>query len=1299
MPAAETAFTAIRIEGGLLPPEFLQHVAALEAPSQSPADYAIPPGRTVRDEIGRYWTIAEALWKDYRQNRARADVPAEGTSVERWLLRLLRDVLGYADIAPVMASIVIGERTFPITHRAFAGAVPLLLTVADRDLDRSHPSFGDEGRRRAPHAALQEFLNADTESLWGVLANGPCLRLLRENSSLTRPAYIEADLERIFEEGLFADFAALWLVGHASRLAPFPQGMAGARIEVWRSEAAKTGQRALERLRIGVTTALRELGRGFVEHPDNETLRTALREGTLTAEGLHQQLLRLIYRLLFLFAAEERDLLHAPDVAAAPRRLYVEGYSVSRLRDRARLRRHYDRYPDLWAGLTITFRELALGGPALGLPALGGLFDSDQCSALDSAALPNARLLGAIYALAFFQANGGLQRVNYRDMGTEELGSVYESLLELHPIVQIAARPWSFGFAGDDGTDGDTRATERRLSGSYYTHDVLVQEVLRASLAALIDRTLCENPADPRRALLRLRVLDPACGSGHFLLGAARRLAAEVARLETEGDLPEEVLRRHALREVVQHCIYGVDLNPLAVELCRTALWIETIEPGKPLSFLDAHIRCGDALVGVTNLGVLGEGIPDEAFVPFVGDDPAAAIALKRMNKAQRESAPTLDLGISLPGDLASSLASLSEEAEDRMEIIVQKRRRLEELRSGGIGWRLRNACDLWTAAFFAKKVAPEIKGRELCPTTDAVWRYLRGSALYGPLVAETDRLARHYRFFHWPLEFPDATRDGGFDLIIGNPPWETTAPEAKEFFAAYDPQVRFLSKEDQEAAFDRMKEHPSVKAKWDAYCRDLYTQTNFYKESGRYRMFASGNLAKGDLNVYRMFVETALNGVRRGGCAAQLVPEALYNGANAAAIRSAIFERFRLDRVIGFENSRGVWFPSVHTAAKFCLYAAWRSGSTDSFYAAFRVNSEERLADADRHALILPVALVREFSPDVLTIMEFVAQSDIDVCRKMYARYPKFGERRTGLPHRGYMTEIHMTNNSTLFSENPEGLPLFEGRMIDAYDYRAKGYVGGRGRAAEWRELPFGDARKAILPQWRILQELIPNTRLSRVSQYRIGYGWVASPTNERSLIAALTPPHTICGNSVPTIVFEGGSSADLLLWLGVANSLTMDFVVRKRVSLNLAFSVMDTLPFPRDWRRTPSAEAIIARAFALSAVGAEMEDFRRSTTSSPGVPHGVSPAEDPDRRAQLMAEIDALVACEVFGLTKDELLYVLDPDNLLGEESGIETFKALRNREKRQFGEYRTQRLVLEAWDRFERDGTFQLGSGRVS
>lgn len=1289
MPVVETAFSALRIEGGLLPPEFLQHIAALDARGQSPAEYAIPPGRTVRDEIGRYWTIAAALWDEYSQNRARTDIKSERTGVERWLIRLLREVLGYTDITACPAPVVTGDRSSPSTHRACGGAVPLLLTTEGYELDRSSRQFAEE-RRRSPHAALQEFLSADEASLWGILGNGPRLRLLRDNPSLTRPAYIEADLERMFEEGLYADFAAFWLLAHSSRLAPGPEGMAGARIEEWRAEGAETGQRALQRLRIGVTAALRALGCGFVEHKDNEALRAALCNGEAASENLYQQLLRLIYRLLFLFTSEDRELLLAPTADAAARGLYASGYSLSRLRDKARLRRSYDRYADLWRGLTVTFRGLARGAEPLGLPALGGLFEPDQCPLLDGASLGNERLLTAIHALAFFETEGGLQRVNYRDMGTEELGSVYEALLELHPVVQVAAMPWSFSFLGDESANGEGRGSERRLSGSYYTPDALVQEVLRSTLDPLIKRKLHDNPADPRAALLCLRVLDPACGSGHFLLGAARHLAAQMARLDSDDDLPDEAVRRHALREVVRRCIYGVDRNPLSVELCRTALWIEAVEPGMPLSFLDAHIRCGDALVGVSDLAVLAEGIPDQAFVSFVGDTKAAVSAFRRTNKAQREApAPSLDLGISLPEDLAATLDALAEEEENTVEAVARKRQLFEKLHSGGVGRQLKIACDLWTAAFFAIKTIPEITGRELCPTTDTVWRYLGGNTLHGPMMAEVDRLAQYYRFFHWPLEFPEVARDGGFDLIVGNPPWETTSPDAKEFFAPYDPQVRFMSSEQQKQAFERLKEHPGIRQRWETYCRDLYTQTNFYKGSGRYRMFAPGNLGKGDLNVYRMFVETALAGVRGGGCAAQLAPEGLYNGANAAAIRATIFQGFRLDRLIGFENSRGVWFPEVDTRTKFCLYVAWKDHSTESFQAAFRVNSERRLAEAAKHTMRLPVSLVREFSPDALAVMEFTSQVEVDICRKMYARYPKFGQHIEGLPNRVYMREVDMGNDRDLFSEGPDGLPVFEGRMVDLYDYRAKGYGSGRGRAAEWPDLPFGDPRKAIAPQWRILPDRVPEKLVDRINQYRIGFCDVASPTNERSLVAALIPRGAVCGHKVPTIVFESGVPADLILWLGIANSIVIDFVIRKKVALAMSYTIMDTLPFPRDWRSTPGAEEIVARAYALSAVGPEMDAFRQSTPGTPGIPLGIEAVEDPTTRARLRAEIDVLVARDVYGLTRDELRYVLDPDTLLGEGSGVETFKALRNREKRTYHEYRTQRLILEAWERLPHEG----------
>ncbi|MDE0175189.1 MAG: N-6 DNA methylase [Defluviicoccus sp.] len=1293
-----SSFTAIRIEGGILPPEFLSTIAALEAKHQTGADYGLTKSLTLKDELARYWRIANDLYTAYSERRERTDLNRTKVGVEEWLAALLKEVLGFGDLEPAGFG-VIGDRAFPTTHQAFGGAIPILLTTREFELDRADPRFGEDGRRRAPHGLMQELLNASDDALWGIVANGTRLRLLRDNASLTRPAYIEVDLDLILTEQLYPDFAALWLLAHATRLKPVNGKSTAAVLERWRAEAHETGERALEHLRDGVTEALRQLGNGFLQHPHNENLRAALSDGTLTAERYFQELLRLVYRLLFLFATEERDLLHSPDATEDQRAVYAQGYSLAHQRDRALKRRYYDRHHDLWLGLRLVFKLLSRGEPALGLPALGGLFAKEQCWNLEAGLISNERILEAVRALAYFRSGSTLARVNYRDMDTEELGSVYESLLELHPVIDVDAAPWEFGFAGE--TNGaETMGSERKLTGSYYTPSTLVNELIKSALEPVMANAVEANPADPRTALLGLKIIDPACGSGHFLLAAARRIAAEVARIEAGSDTPDESARQHALREVVQHCIYGVDRNPLAVELCRTALWIETVEPGKPLSFLDSHIRCGDSLLGVFDLSVLREGIPDGAYKSLDGDDREVANHYKSKNRREVAERNRVEggLGLARQTDLARDLAALTDMSEETVDKIAEKRTRFEALtQEGAAAWILERACDLWTSAFFAHKIkggqfagldGMPRRGAETVATSGVIWELLRGREPFGPLTGAVAELAGHYRFFHWPVAFADVIARGGFDLVLGNPPWETMSPDHKGFFSTYDPEVRFMAPADQKAAFDRLLEHPQIAARWEEYCRDLYAAVHFMKSSGRYRLFAPGNLGKGDFNVYRMFVETALGGTREGCVAAQFVPEGLYNGANATAIRKELFENFRVDKLAGFENTKGIWFPSIDTRTKFCLYIAWKGGGTDWFTAGFRVNSMERLQDFSAgRVLTIPVDVVAQFSPNAKAVMEFAAQEEIDICTRMYARYPKFGARIDGLPYRHYMAEVHMGNDRALFSDGDEGLPVFEGRMIDAYDYRAKGYVSGRGRSAVWEDLPFGSPSKQIQPQWRILHENIPDKLEGRIDRHRIGFGDVASPTNSRGLIAALLPGGTISGHSVPTIEFMGASLRDLLLWIGVANSFAMDFLVRSKVSLHMSYTVMDSLPFPREFERTPAAMEIVRRVCSLCAVGHEMANFCDQAIHEGILISHEDVIEDPDRRAKVAAEIDTFVAQEVYGLTKNELLYILDPANIFGEDCGVETFKALRNREVREFGEYRTQTLILEAWDRLER------------
>lgn len=736
----DLGFASIRIEGGILPAEFFQKLVALEGKNQKPGDYGLEKGISVRDEIGRAWLSSLVEWQKYRDRRTRLNVSPTEVGVRNWLLRLL-SILGFSDMQ-ALRPLQRDGRTFPINHRACKGSVPMVLTTADYLLDRGDSRFGDEGRRRSPHALLQEYLNVDDDCLWGIVSNGVVIRLLRDNPSLTRPAFIEANLERMFEEELFPDFAAFWLLFHGSRFVA-PAGKLGlCTLEAWRSEAHEVGERALENMRKGVTQALLQLGNGFIEHPENTSLRESLSTRKLPLLDYYAELLRLVYRLIFLLTMEDRNLLHDPESGDEKKQVYKEGYSISRLREFALKRHHYDNCPDLWEGLTVTFRALSTGAAPLGLPPLGGLFRGDQCPFLDASIVDNDHLLKAVFALSFFKTGEVLARINYHDMGTEELGSVYESLLELHPDLRIDTVPWTFSFLGLDES-GQISGHVRKLTGSYYTPSALVQELIRTALEPVIEKTIEEHPSDKEKALLRLRVIDPACGSGHFLLAAARRLADELARIAADTGQPDDRLYRYCLRSVVRHCIYGVDLNPLAVELCKTALWLETVEPGKPLGFLDNHIRCGNSLIGVRDLKMLAEGIPEKAYTVLTGDDRTAVKSLKETNRKTRRSVQGSLFDKESIEDEALEAVFLDDMPEDTPEEIEGKQRAFENMQLDNTQRRM---ADLYAAAFFAPKT---VKGWESVPVNEDLNRVNKGIVPRKEVLQRARGIAAKQRFFH----------------------------------------------------------------------------------------------------------------------------------------------------------------------------------------------------------------------------------------------------------------------------------------------------------------------------------------------------------------------------------------------------------------------------------------------------------------------------------------------------------------------------------------------------------------------
>ena len=1109
--AVRLDFAAIEIAGALLPPEIVTRAAAFDLPDQSDEGYGVLPGLKLRDEIARYYQIALAHW-------GRFDAARDGnvSAPEPFVLDLLKDCFGFANIAET-GPIMLSERRFPIRHASHNGRVPIVIApLAPAEsrkagIDEALAQFGDETRRRSASQLLQEYLNADEDALWGIALDGCTLRLMRDNVSLTRPAWIEADLEAILTEGLFADFSALWLVIHASRFGARDASPSDCPLERWRERGRIDGSAAKDKLRLGVEAALRELGAGFLENPANGDLRDALRTGKLTRQAYYEELLRLVYRLIFLFAAEDRGLLHIPNAPNTARNAYRHGYSVSRLRERCIRNTALDRHHDAWAGLRALFDALATGEPRLGLAALGGLFTPSNLADLTRSRIANRRLLKAIWHLSWFRPNEQpMTRVNWRDMQTEELGSVYESLLELIPLVHLETR--AFAFAAGDAAN---RGNERKTTGSYYTPDSLVQLLLATTLDPVLDAAESRNPSDPAAEILKLSIIDPACGSGHFLLAAARRAAARIARHRSQG-APSQEAFQHALREVVSNCIFGADRNPMAVELCKVALWIEALEPGKPLSFLDARIRCGDSLIGVFDYAMLRGGLPDEAFNPLTGDDKAVAKAYKAINRKQRDGKMASGIFDELraPASIGDGAAKVLAMPEDTLEEIEAKSRAWNRLLNGP-DWRtLNTACDMYVAAFLLPKIGdapdPRYAAHLPLPTTDAIWRTIRGSDVQADMQADCIEAAEANRVFHWPLEFPAVMARGGFDAVVGNPPWERIKLQEQEFFAVRDGEIATApNKAERDKLIKALKmadpgtPQARLSEEFESAKRASEAASVFVRKTGRFPLTGTG-----DVNTYALFAEhfarlarapqkpepagsiaqvvTDSSGVRPTppGRAGVIVPTGIATDSSTSAFFGDLIARNRLSVLYDFEN-REKLFPAVDSRVKFSILAI--GPSPKARFAAFLLNTQG-LEEKERQ-IELKAEDFELMNPNTLTAPLFRARADRDLTRKLYRAAPVLIREREdqtdgdenpwGITFQRLFdmsTDSGTSATATQLSEqgfcrdgpnwrHEDGrvyVPLYEAKMIHHFDHRFGSYAGLNSRPADGSLPETPDSAKA---------------------------------------------------------------------------------------------------------------------------------------------------------------------------------------------------------------------------------------------
>ncbi len=670
---------------------------------------------------------------------------------------------------------------------------------------------------------MQEFLNrSSAQHRWGFVSNGLKLVVLHDNVSLVRASNVEIDLEAMFEGEVYPDFFLLFSLCHQSRVEILTEDRPEeCWLEKWSKLAEEQGTRAREKLRVGVERAIQALGTGFRTARGNTALNEALRTGTLDTHEFYRELLRMVYRILLLLVAEDKrlgedqNLLHPPDSTPEARRRYAQYYSLGRLRKLASQRRG-TAHSDLYESLKVLFEKLRAGYSPLAIPGLGSfLFSPETTPHLDAASLANEQLLEAIRHLCYTEdvsGRGGsvLRPVDFGNLGSEELGSVYESLLELHPRIDTDEGPFILAVAAGH---------ERKTTGSYYTPTSLISCLLDSALDPVVQEAIAK--ANPEEALLNLKICDPACGSGHFLIAAAERMAKHLARLRTGDDEPSLSAIQHAKRDIIGRCIYGVDLNPMAAELCKVSLWMEALEPGKPLSFLDHHIQVGNSLLGATPAS-LRRGIPDEAFEPIEGDDKAVCREYRKRNRDERKGQGNFFDTFAAPpwkrlGNFAEAMMKLEAVEDNTLEGVKTREQRYAELVKSTSYEYGRLWADAWCAAFVWKKHKSSQPESFLEPITEKSFRTLEENSHKVPdsIRKEIRRLAGEYRLFHWHLAFPEVLEPrqtieeddptgwtGGFDCVIGNPPWvrqEILKPikqllrTFKSFTSTADSSVYFL--------------------------------------------------------------------------------------------------------------------------------------------------------------------------------------------------------------------------------------------------------------------------------------------------------------------------------------------------------------------------------------------------------------------------------------------------------------------------------------------------------------------------
>lgn len=1378
-------YTSIHIYGHLLSDDILHNIERENTyEGNREQDFGIDI--SVSATIDYVWSSLRNDWNFYKEcanNERLVNKDPYGTRRSRNLVERLLQSLGYT-LDRQTANIEVSGTGYDITYTCQdLGKMPFIVIGENISaegsidtLDKCSLDYRAKGgmRKKSAHATMLEYLNA-TENVYGIISNGQVIRLIRNSGQLVKLTYIEFDLRRMLEEDKYTEFCLMFRLLHSSRFRT--SGDSPCVMERWFNMSIESGNRIRNGLSLAVQKTMETIGNAVLtsEGNCNETLRNAFSEGTMDAAKLNKELIHFIYRLLFLFIIEERGLVYQiPDSPDAPdyqqlcrwQDIYKKFYAASRLRHLSELTYLKQRqYSDLWQGLMDTFHlfEPDTFGERLGIKPLGGvLFGIETLHWLKQSQVSNYDLLTAFDALnEFTDERQQRVKINYSSLDVEEFGSVYEGILEMRPFVQpgVSAADWKFGFVG---------GLDRQSTSSYYTRPDLVQNLIKTTLEPVIKEKIGKftTTEEKVKALLNLKVCDAASGSGHIVLAMARTIAWYICTLRTGEDNPASLDYRQALREVISRCVYAVDYNPDAVELCKVVLWIEGYCAGKPLSFLDHHIRCGNSVLGVSDLQMLIDGVPDKA---LTAEDKDTLKALKKMNQeavnavnGNQENEPSL--GVENPFGvenmtaaqigLADKIRFINHLPENTLEEELVKQERWKDLMNSARVDCLRRACDIYTAAFYYTAKHKEIINEDggvngnfyleaEVPYTKTVMRALQeieameclenGKSLpayYRQLSSdfktEVKRMADEQRFFHWCVEFPEVfAANKGFDVMCGNPPWDKLQMEEEKWFAGKNEDiVKAANQSERKKKIAKLEtSDPELYQEFQNACNAITSQSSFVKNSGRFPLTTVGKL-----ELSSLFAELCLSFTKEAW--GLVIPTGIAVNDSNKYFFSKLIDENRLVSLYDFENKEALF--DIHRMFKFCLITAGKAQSESrTVSGGFYLTRIDHLLDP-RRIYTLQTSDFTRLNPNTKTCPVFRTSRDAELTAKIYRNSTitlndttgdnpwnvKFGSMfnmsTDSYLFRTYaqLTEAGATLDGNVFTtaEGEEYVPLYEGKMIWHYNHHYGTWPteGERPNAINMpatEELENPDS--SIMPWYWVPLSAVSNSLIKLNKEGKIIWQWthkwllgfrdVTNATNERTFVCSPIPNACGVGHSTTLLYAERGTMPVASL-CAMLSSLVFDYTTKQKIGGSHAsisfvkqFPVLtpDQIPSAMQWQIVKRVAELCYFNHDLDGWAEELweEMNEEQRAELPQIGDRQPWIYNPERRAILQAELDAIFA-HLYGLSTEDIRYILDPEDVCGKGCINETFRVLKDNELRQYGEYRTKRLVMKAWYEFEYD-----------